>query len=58
MVRDGKKVMGFEVKWKERVKRDFSRFYIGKIKGIICLTKNEISKEENFIPVSIFLSLI
>jgi len=58
VVGDGKKVMGFEVKWKERVKRDFSRFYIGKIKDIICLTKNEISKEKNFIPVSIFLSLI
>lgn len=53
-----KEKIGFEVKWKERVKRDYSKIKIGKIKNVLCLTKNELDKEKNLIPLPLFLSLI
>jgi hypothetical protein len=58
IVRNKKNFVGFEIKWREKVKEDYSRISIGKIKNIFCLTKDEINKEKNLLPITIFLSLI
>jgi predicted AAA+ superfamily ATPase len=52
-----KELNGFEVKWKEKVS-DYSKLKVGKLKNVFCLTKEEISKEKNVLPASLFLSLI
>lgn len=52
------KKIGFEVKWKEKVKEDYSKIARGKAKNVLCLTKKELDKEKNLIPLSFFLSLI
>jgi predicted AAA+ superfamily ATPase len=52
-----KKLIGFEVKWKEKVE-DFSKIKIGKLEDVVCLTKNILNKEKNLLPVSLFLALI
>jgi len=48
---------GFEVKWKEKVS-NYSQLKIGKLKNVFCLTRDEINKEKNILPTSLFLSLI
>ena len=48
---------GFEVKWKEKV-GDYSQLRIGKLRNVFCLTKDEINKDKNILPTSLFLSLI
>jgi predicted AAA+ superfamily ATPase len=52
-----KDLNGFEVKWKEKV-GDYSKLKLGKLKNVFCLTKEEISKEKNVLPVALFLSLV
>jgi len=58
IAKDRKNFIGFEVKWREKAKEDFSKISIGKIKDVICLTKNELNRERNLIPLPLFLSLI
>jgi predicted AAA+ superfamily ATPase len=52
-----KELNGFEVKWKEKA-GDYSRLKLGKLKDVFCLTKEEMNKQKNVLPVSLFLSLI
>ncbi|MGC9149541.1 MAG: ATP-binding protein [Candidatus Micrarchaeia archaeon] len=51
-----KGLSGFEIKQKE--KGDYSKIKIGKMKEVFCLTEEEISKERNILPISLFLSLL
>jgi len=58
IVKEGSKLVGFEVKWKEKAKEDYSKFSVGKVKNVFCLTKEEINAEKNILPVHLFLSLL
>jgi len=52
-----KEPIGFEVKWSER-EEDFSKVRVGRVRDVICLTKNSLDKDKNLLPVSLFLALI
>ena len=46
--------LGIEVKWQEKPK--FAPLKIGKMKGLIHLTKNKFEGEKLAVPVSVFLA--
>lgn len=58
IARDKHEALGFEVKWRGKVKGNYSKVKVGKVKCTICLTEKEIDRRRNLLPIQLFLSLL